>query len=66
MTHTAPDNKKATQELEFDEAKKGGECEEAKCLELKKEHQEETIEISSDEEEEECGEAHHREHMHPS
>ena len=47
MINTAPDNKEAMQELEFDETMEGAECEEAKCLELKREHQAATIEIAA-------------------
>ena len=62
MIHTAPGDEAALRELEFDEAMEGGGCGEAKCMDLKQEHQDETIEIISGSEEEQ-EEAHRREHM---
>ena len=63
MINTEPDNKEEMQELEFDEAMEGEECEEAECLAHRREK---TVEISSDGEREEEGQegVQHREHMH--
>ena len=52
MTHATTVGEGAMQELEFDGAAAREGCEEAKCLEIKKEHQGEIIEISIGDEEE--------------